>query len=46
MKLKAIIIPWSELQANLDKYEEKIKFILPEVNGRIDLACIIIDEAA
>ena len=46
MKLKAYIVDWPDLQEWLDKYEEKIKFILPHINPGMNpnLYCIIIDE--
>ena len=46
MRLKAIIIHWPELQDYLDKYQDKVKFILPMNNGGgPQTYCIIIDES-
>lgn len=33
MKLETRVIPFSELQSYLDKYQDRIKFILTDNNG-------------
>ena len=47
MKQKAYIVPWIELQDWLDKYEEKIKFVVPNINTGMNpnIYCLIIDES-